>query len=73
MFALVVFKRHKPVQTYHSSYNSNANLQKACGAAICPLKTSYKGPAPPCKTGMPIFLDLCVLFPVLQNVKVPHC
>lgn len=35
-------------QTYHSALTDTTGLQLTCGTAVLPLKTIYKGVAPPC-------------------------
>lgn len=36
-------------QVYHSTFNGQ-QVQTTCGAALLPLKTKVKGPAPPAKS-----------------------
>jgi type II secretory pathway component PulL len=37
-------------QVFHSAFNQD-KTQVACNAAVLPLKTKVKGPAPPAKAG----------------------
>ena len=42
--------RFRP-QVYHSTMNERPDVQVVCGCSILPIKTTCRGPAPPCSEG----------------------
>jgi len=42
---------------YHSALNENTTLKVMCNMAVCPLKTKFKGPAPPCAADQEDIVD----------------
>merc|ERR1712137_925596 len=47
---------------YHSSYNEVQGCRQMCNMSILPLRTKYKGPAPPLKEDKPDVIDEALRF-----------
>jgi len=47
---------------YHSSMNERPDVSIVCGCAILPIKTTCRGPAPPCPEGEDDIVDEVLLY-----------